>query len=139
MVRRVLEQGWSLAEAAEAAGVERAHVREVGRALSGRGRGRVCWIAPRRRGRSRTARREERVEAIAALRRLRMTGAEIAMLSGDGALDGLGGPDADRAGQALAAWSRPSRRTATSARRPGELIHVDVKKLGAHRAAPGIA
>ena len=27
-------------------------------------------------------------------------------------------------------WSRPSRPTATSAARPGELLHIDVKKLG---------
>ena len=35
--------------------------------------------------------------------------------SGDAALDGLGGADPDRAGQAARGWSRPSRRTATSA------------------------
>ena len=33
MVRRVVEQGWSLAKAAAAAEAERAHLLEVGRAL----------------------------------------------------------------------------------------------------------
>ena len=100
MVRRVLEEGWSLTEAAEAAGVSE---RTAGK-----------WVAPlprrRRGGPARPqlgARRgpqrappEDRVEAIAALRRLRMTGPEIAELLGDGALDGLGGAEADRPGQA---------------------------------------
>src|SRR3954452_11178966 len=45
---------------------------------------------------------EEFVAAIAALRRLRMTGAEIAMCLGS-AFDRLGGLVTDRAGQALAA------------------------------------
>src|SRR3954451_10656570 len=77
MVLRVIEQGWSLAEAAEAAGVS----------------DRTCskWVARYRRegeagllDRSSAPRRvphrtpDELVELIAALRRLRMTGAEIA-------------------------------------------------------------
>src|SRR4051812_35703354 len=77
MVLRVLEEGWSLTEAAEAAGVSE----------------RTCskWVAryraegePGLHDRSSAPRSiphrtpDELVEAIAALRRLRMTGAEIA-------------------------------------------------------------
>ena len=40
MVLRVVEQEWSLAEAAEAAWSERAHLLEMGRSLPGGGRGR---------------------------------------------------------------------------------------------------
>ena len=45
----------------------------------------------------------ERVRAIEPLRRLRMTAAEIAEIAADAALDCLGDPEADRAGQTLAA------------------------------------
>ena len=38
--------------------------------------------------------------------------------------------EAARARQALAGWSHPSRSAATSSAAPGELIHIDVKKLG---------
>ena len=99
MVLRVLERGWSLTEAAEAAGVSERTCAQVGRALPGRGRGRAAGpllgaaVGP-------APHPSERVEAIVALRRLRMTGAEIADVSGDGALDGLGGAAAGRAGQA---------------------------------------
>jgi transposase len=77
MVGRVVGQGWSLAEAAEAAGVsERTCSKWVGRyRVEGeRGLRDRSWApksVPHRR-------REELVEAIAALRQLRMTGAEIA-------------------------------------------------------------
>ena len=47
---------------------------------------------------------ERRVEVIAALRRLRFTGAEIAELLGMAALDRVGDPHPDRDGQA-----RPAR------------------------------
>ena len=138
LVDRVEEQGWSLTEAAEAAGVSERTARK--------------WLAPlpRRRARPglldrcsaprrgrRTARRaagrgDRGAAAAADDRRRDRRGAR------DGALDGLGDPDADRARQARP--PRPaSRRTATSASGPGELIHIDVKKLGRIRAAPGIA
>src|SRR2546428_13114112 len=76
MVRRVEEQGWTLAAAAEAAGVS---VRTVSKWLA-------CYRAEGEDGlldRSSAPRSiphrtsEERVQAIAALRRLRMTAAEI--------------------------------------------------------------
>ena len=46
------------------------------------------------------------------------------------------GASARSAWAALPGWSRPSRPIATSASRPGELMHVDVKKLGRF-ARPG--
>ena len=63
----------------------------------------------------RANRTEERtIEAIAALRRLRFTGPEIAELLGSAAVDGVGDPDRGSgwAGSAGWGWSRPS---ATSA------------------------
>ena len=73
--------------------------------------------------------REDRVQAIAALRRLRMTGAEIAMCLGmplstvSAVLQrvGLG---------TLSRLEPPEPPNRYERARPGELIHVDVKKLG---------
>jgi transposase len=78
MVLRVLEEGWSLAEAAEAAGVsERTCSKWVVRyRAEGEGGLRDRSSAPKSIP-HRTP--DELVEAIAALRRLRMTGAEIAL------------------------------------------------------------
>ena len=73
--------------------------------------------------------REDRVEAIAALRRLRMTGAEIAMCLGmplstvSAVLTRIGLGKLSR----LEPPEPPNRYERA---RPGELIHVDVKKLG---------
>ncbi len=116
LVDRVVEQGWSLTQAAEAAGVSDRTCASGWPATAPRA-STGCWIAPRRRSRSRNRTDERRVEVIAALRRLRFTGAEIAELLGDGALDGLGDPDADRDGQARPARAG-ARRCATSARAP---------------------
>src|SRR4051794_14348639 len=81
MVLRVLEQGWSLAEAAEAAGVsERTCSKWVARyRVEGEAGLLDRSLAPRLVP-HRTP--EDRVAAIAALRRLRMTGAEIAVCPG---------------------------------------------------------
>jgi transposase InsO family protein len=128
MARRVIEDGLTLTEAAEAAGVS---VRTAGK-----------WVR-RYRAEGETglfdrssaphavhnATPFERVEAIAALRRLRLTGPEIAEVLemststvsavlkriGLGRLSRLGPPE-------------PPNRYERS--RPGELIHIDVKKLG---------
>ncbi len=128
MVCRVVDEGWSLTEAAEAAGVsERTCQKWVGRY---RVEGEVGLLdrpsAPRTVA-NRTD--ERRIEAIAALRRLRMTGAEIAeclqmalsTVSGVLARIGLGklGP--------LEPLEPPNR---YERKRAGELIHIDVKKLG---------
>ena len=59
-----------------------ARARKWLRRYRARGRSRGCWTAHRRRGRSPTAPTRTAVEAIAALRRLRFTGAEIAEVLG---------------------------------------------------------
>ena len=124
---RVLEQGWTLAQAAEAAG---ARVRTASK-----------WVARYRaegeeglHDRSseplsvpnRTS--EQRVEVIAVLRRLRMTGAEIAEVIGmplstvSAVLTRIGLGKLSR----LEPVEPPNR---YEKQLPGELIHIDVKKL----------
>src|SRR4051812_36649243 len=134
MVLRVLEQGWPITQAAEAAEVS----------------GRTCskWVARyRAEGRAgladrssapkRVANRTDQstVEVMTALRRLRFTGPEIAELldrplstvsavlkrNGMGKLGRLGLEPAERYERA----------------RPGELIHIDVKKLGRIQGGAG--
>jgi transposase InsO family protein len=125
IARRVLEQGWTLAAAAEAAGVSVVTARK--------------WVRRYREGdrrlfdRSSRPRRIKRlsnakVEAIKHLRRLRMTAAEIA----------------ESLGLALSTVSRwlkriglgkrsrldpPEPPNRYERRRPGELVHVDIKRL----------
>ena len=128
MVCRVVERGVVADEGRRGGRSQRAHLLEVGRALSGRGRARVCWIARRRRRWSPTAPTSRRVEAIAALRRLRFTGPEIAELldrplsTVSGILTRIGMGKLGRLGL------EPAERYERA--RPGELIHIDVKKLG---------
>jgi transposase InsO family protein len=133
MVVRVVEHGWSLTKAAEAAEVSE----------------RTCskWVARYRaegeaglRDRSSAPRSiphrtpTDRTEAIAALRRLRMTGAEIALVlsmplstvSAVLARVGLG---------KLSRLDPPEPPNRYERRHAGELIHVDVKKLGRIRGA----
>ena len=126
IARRVLEQGWSLAAAAEAAGVSVVTARKwvrrfaAGESLEDRS------SAPRRVP-ARTSRRL--VEAIAALRRLRMTAAEIAELLGLALstvclwLKRIGLGKRSR----LEPPEPPNRYERA---RPGELVHVDIKTLG---------
>jgi transposase InsO family protein len=128
MARRIVEEGLTLTEAAEAAGVS---VRTAGKwARRYRAEGEAGLLdrssAPTT---VHNATPPDRVEAIAALRRLRLTGPEIAELLematstvsavlqriGLGKLSRLGPPE-------------PIRRY--EKQRPGELIHIDVKKLG---------
>jgi transposase InsO family protein len=127
LVRRIEEEGWSLMPAAEAAGIsERSARKWLGR---WREEGETDLLdrssAPRN---VPTRLPADRLEAIEALRRLRMTAAEIA----------------EALGMALSTVSRWLRRIGLGKRsalappeppnryerkRPGELIHVDVKKL----------
>ena len=127
MVRRVVDEGWSLAEAAEAAGVsERCCSKWVGRYRREGGAGLWDRSSAPIRVPHRTP--EDRVQAIAALRRLRMTGAEIAEvlampLSTVSAILGRIG---------LGKRSRlepPEPPNSYERSAPGELVHVDVKKL----------
>lgn len=128
IIDRVLEQGWTLARAAEAAGVS---VRTVSkwlarfRAEGEEGlvdRSSAPSVVP-----ARTP--ERRVELIAMLRRLRMTGAEIA--------EALSMPSSTvsavltRIGLGkLSRLEPPELANRYERRHPGELVHIDVKKLG---------
>jgi transposase InsO family protein len=128
IVQRVTEEGWSLAAAAEAAGVsERTAAKWLARWRADGATGlRDRSSAPKLRP---TQLPFERLQAIEALRRLRMTAAEIA----------------ECLGMALSTVSRWLKRIGLGKRsrleppeppnryerkRPGELIHVDIKKLG---------
>jgi transposase InsO family protein len=128
LVTRIEEEGWSLMVAAEAAGIsERTAAKWRGR---WRAEGEAGLLdrssAPRRRPTQLPA---DRLGAIEALRRLRMTAAEIA----------------EALGMALSTVSRwlariglgkrsrlepPEPPNRYERKRPGELIHVDIKKLG---------
>ena len=128
MVRRVVEQGWSLTEAAEAAGVsERTCSKWVARYRAEGEAGLLDRSSAPRSIPHRTPdelRRGDRRAAPAADDRR-----GDRRVPGDGALDGLGGAEADRAGQALR-LEPPEPPNRYERRQPGELIHIDVKKLG---------
>ena len=126
--RRVIEQGWSLTEAAEAAGVsERTAGKWVRRYRTQGEAGLLDRSSAPHRVHNATV--PERVEAIAALRRLRLTGPEIAETLGmatstvSAVLRRIGLGKLSRLEPA-----EPARRYERS--RPGELLHIDVKKLG---------
>jgi transposase InsO family protein len=127
LVDRVENAGWSLSAAAEAAGISDRTARK--------------WIARHQTdGRDGLLDRssapmvvanrtdDRRVEVIAALRRLRMTGAEIAecldmaLSTVSGILTRIGLGKLGRLGL------EPAQRYERA--RPGELVHIDVKKLG---------
>jgi transposase-like protein len=128
MVRRVLEEKVALTEAAEAAGVS---ARTAGKWVARyRSEGEPGLLdrssAPRRVANVTTP---ERVEAIAALRRVRLTGPEIAETLGMATSTvsavlkriGLGRLSCLEPAEPVRRYERS---------RPGELIHIDVKKLG---------
>jgi transposase InsO family protein len=128
MVRRVTEEKWSLTEAAAAAGVsERTARKWVDRYLAEGEAGLWDRSSAPHAVPGRTP--EDRVEAIAALRRVRMTGAEIAECLGmalstvSAVLTRIGLGKLSRLEPA-----EPPNRYERKA--PGELIHIDVKKLG---------
>ncbi|MDP9399712.1 MAG: IS481 family transposase [Actinomycetota bacterium] len=135
MVRRVVEQGWSVTEAAEGAGVSDrtcskwvARYRQQGEAGL-HDRSSAPQSVPHRTP-------DELVELIAALRQLRMTGAEIALclamaLSTVSAVltrIGLG---------KLSRLEPPEPPNRYERRQAGELLHIDVKKLGRIRGGAG--
>jgi len=132
LAERVVVQGWTLTAAAEAAGVSLRCARKwVGRYRSEGAQGLYDRSSAPRRVANRTA--EERVAVIISLRQLRITAAEIAETlamplstvsavlrrNGVGRLGRLGLEPAVR-------YERT---------RPGELVHIDVKKLGRFQAA----
>ena len=127
-VDRVGQQGWTLAAAAEAAGVSVRTVSKWLRRYREEGeQGLLDRCSAPVSVPLRTA--EARVAVIASLRRLRMTGAEIAEALGmpvstvSGILTRVGLGKLWR----LEPLEPPNR---YEKQRPGELVHVDVKKLG---------
>ena len=133
IVERVLEQGWTLTRAAEAAGVSMrtaakwlARYRVEGEAGL-HDRSSAPAYVPLRTS-------EERVQLIAFLRRLRMTAAEIAevlampLSTVSAVLTRIGLGKRSR----LEPLEAPNRYERAE---PGELLHVDVKKLGRIAAA----
>jgi transposase InsO family protein len=127
LARRVVDQGWSLTKAAEAAEVSEPTARKwVARYLAEGEAGLIDRHSAAHRVHNRTP--EDRIEAICALRRLRFTGAELAEVftmpetTVSGILTRVGLGRLGRLGL------EPARRYERS--RPGELVHIDVKKLG---------
>jgi transposase len=128
LARRIVEGGWSLAEAAKAAEVSERTARKWAERYRAEGEaGLLDRPSTPRHVHNRTP--EARAQVIAWLRRLRMTGPEIAEVLGmatstvSAVLKRLG----------LGKLSRlepedPVHRY--EKRRPGELLHIDVKKLG---------
>jgi transposase InsO family protein len=128
IVERVLERRWTVAAAAEAAGVsERTAAKWLARYRSGGRAGLVDRSSAPQRIPRRTP--PERVRAIELLRRLRMTAAEIAevlrmpLSTVSAVLKRIGLGRRSR----LEPFEPPNRYECS---RPGELVHVDVKKLG---------
>jgi transposase InsO family protein len=133
LAHRVVDQGWTLTTAAEAAGVSVRCARKwVGRYRAGDRLLRDRSSAPRTVANRTPA---ERVAVVVSLRRLRMTAAEIAETiemplstvsvilrrQGMGKLGRLG-------------LEQPLRYERS---RPGELVHIDVKKLGRIKGGAG--
>jgi transposase InsO family protein len=133
MVGRVVDEGWLLRDAAAAAEVSERTCQKWAARYRAEGRAGLLdrssapLSIPHR-----TA--EDRVEAIVALRRLRMTGAEISFSLGMS----LSTVSAVLLRVGLGKLSRlepPEPPNRYERRHAGELIHVDVKKLGRIRGA----
>jgi transposase InsO family protein len=127
LVDRIVKRGWSLGEAAAAADVSEPTARKWASRYRDEGEaGLIDRPSAAHRIHNRTP--EQRVGAIAALRRLRFTGAEIAEVLAmpettvSGILHRIGLGRLGRLGL------EPARRYERA--RPGELVHIDVKKLG---------
>jgi transposase InsO family protein len=127
LVRRVRQEGWRVLDACQAAGVSvRTGYRWLARYRAEGPPGLVdrSSVAHRRPHAS----APERVRAILALRGLRMTGLEIAQALGM-ALSTVSGI-LRRAGLGRLALTEPTGPVTRYERRhPGELIHIDIKKL----------
>src|ERR671918_60424 len=128
LVKRIEEEGWSLMVAAEAAGIsERSARKWLSRWRSEGEAGLLDRSSAPKRVPSRLP--ADRLAAIEALRRLRMTAAEIAEVLGLALSTvsrwlnriGLG---------KLSRLEPPEPPNRYERSRPGELLHIDVKKLG---------
>jgi transposase InsO family protein len=134
LVERIEQAGWSLTQAAEAAGVSDRTARKWLARYRAEGRE---GLLDRSSAPAVVANRteERRVEVIAALRRVRMTAAEIAECLGmalstvSGILTRIGMGKLGRIGL------EPAQRYERA--RPGELLHIDVKKLGRIQGGAG--
>jgi len=134
LIDRVEDAGWSLSAAAEAAGISDRTARKwLARYRAEGSRGLLDRSSAPRTVANRTE--ERRIEVIAALRRLRMTGAEIAetlemaLSTVSGILTRIGMGKLGRLGL------EPAQRYERA--RPGELLHIDVKKLGRIQGGAG--
>jgi transposase InsO family protein len=133
LIDRVENARWSLSSAAEAAGISERTARKWLARYRAEG---VVGVLDRSSAPLTVANRteERRIEAIAALRRVRLTGLEIAQALGmahstvSGILTRIGLGKLGRLGL------EPVQRYERA--RPGELLHIDVKKLG-RIARPG--
>ena len=135
LVKRIEEENWSLMVAAEAAGIsERSARKWLGRWRAEGEAGLLDRSSAPRHVPSRLP--ADRLEAVEALRRLRMTAAEIAEVLGMALstvsrwLARLGLGRRSR----LAPPEPPNR---YERKRPGELVHVDIKKLGRIQGGAG--
>jgi transposase InsO family protein len=134
LAERVVVEGWTLTAAAEAAGVSVRCCRKwVGRYQLQGEAGLLDRSSAPRRVANRTP--AERIEVIVALRRLRFTAAEIAetlamaLSTVSGILTRLGLGRLARLG-----LEQPVRYEHS---RPGELVHIDVKRLGRIQGGAG--
>jgi len=134
LVQRVVEEGWSLTKAAEAAEVSEPTARKWAQRYRAEGEsGLLDRSSAANHVHNRTT--EDRIGVICALRRLRMTGQEIAEIlempettvSGILTRSGLG-----RLGRL---GMEPAQRYERS--RPGELLHIDIKRLGRIEGSAG--
>jgi transposase InsO family protein len=135
LCRRVIDEGWPVAAAAEAAGCSR---RTAAKWLSRYRREGVAGLGDRSSRPTRSPRQtpSERVEAVVCLRRLRMTAAEIGELLGMPVSTvsllcrrhGLG-----------RLWRLDAAEPANRYERaqPGELVHIDIKKLARIQGGAG--
>jgi transposase InsO family protein len=134
LAQRVVVDGWTLSAAAEAAGVSVRCARKwVARYRLAGERGLHDRSSAPRRVVNRTP--AERVEAILALRRLRFTAAEIAETLGM-ALSTVSGI-LTRSGMGRLGRLGLERPVRYERSRPGELVHVDVKKLARIQGGAG--
>jgi transposase InsO family protein len=131
---RVVDQGWTLSAAAKTAGVSVRCARKwVSRYRLEGERGLYDRSSAPRRVANRTA--SERVDVILALRRLRFTAAEIADTLGMALSTVSGILTRSGMGRLGRIGLEPAVRYERS--RPGELVHVDVKKLARIQGGAG--
>jgi transposase InsO family protein len=127
LARRVVEEGWSLTKAAEAAEVSERTAGEWARRYRAEGE---LGLHDRSSAPNQVWNRtpEDRVQVICALRRLRMTAVEIAEVLGMAETTVSGILTRSGLGKLGRLGMEPAQRYERS--RPGELVHIDVKKLG---------